>query len=136
MPGADNSNTYKNYAETDYQPYNGTSYYRLKQTDYSNNSKYFNIVPVNFDAQQNIIICPNPLVLSTSLNVKVSGYQNQQIVVVLTDMQGRQYLTKALLSTDTNQIFILDETQSLPFGIYIVTATSNNQIYNYKLIVR
>ncbi|MHB8401938.1 MAG: hypothetical protein ACYDCN_07975, partial [Bacteroidia bacterium] len=69
VPGAGNSTTYRNYAETDYQPYSGTSYYRLKQTDYNNNYKYFNIVSVNFTVQQNIVVGPNPLSKNSALNV-------------------------------------------------------------------
>ena len=135
VPGADNSTAYKNYAETDYQPYSGTSYYRLKQTDYNNNYKYFTIVQINFDAQQSVVFYPNPLANSTSLNVNVNGYQNQEVIVILRGMQGREFLTKMLLSADNSHEFMVDETQSLPPGTYIVTASSNNKIYNYKLIV-
>ena len=137
VSGAGNSTTIRDYAETDYQPYSGTSYYRLKQTDYNNNSKYFNIVPVNFDAQQNIIICPNPIIANTTgVSVKVTGYPNQEVVVVLVDMQGRQFLTTVLLSVDNNNTIKIDGTESLPPGAYVVTATSNDKIYNYKLFVR
>jgi len=38
-------------------------------------------------------------------------------------------------SADANQVFILDGTQSLPEGTYIVIASSNDKIYNYKLIL-
>jgi len=135
VPGADNSTAYKNYSETDYQPYSGTSYYRLKQTDYNNNYKYFTVVPVSFNAQQSVVVYPNPLVNSSSLNVNVNGYQNQEVVVVLRDMQGREFITKVLVSADNSHVFMINETQTLPPGTYIVTASSNNKIYNYKLIV-
>ncbi len=35
IPGAGNSKSFKEYAETDYQPYEGTSYYHIRQTDYT-----------------------------------------------------------------------------------------------------
>lgn len=136
VPGAGNSHTVLNYFETDYQPYKGTSYYRLKQTDKNGNYKYFNVVSVNFDGQQNIIICPNPIISGNNTSVKVTGYQNEEVLMILTDMQGREFLTKVLLSGDYEHPFIIDETGTLPPGTYIVTATSNNKIYNYKLIVR
>ncbi len=138
VPGAGNSTTYKNYAETDYQPYTGTSYYRLKQTDYNNNYKYFNIVPVNFNGvQQSIIVCPNPIIANTTgTSIKLVGYQNQEVIVVLRDIQGREFLTTVLLTVDTDKAFKVDGTESLPAGTYIVTASSNDKIYNYKLLVR
>ena len=136
VPGADNSTNYKEYAETDYQPYSGTSYYRLKQTDYNGNFKYFNIVPVNFENQKNITVYPNPIINTSHFTVEVNGYKNQEVVVVLRDAQGREFLSKVLLSEENNQFFIFDEAKSLPPGTYIVTASSNDKIYNYKLIVK
>ena len=136
MPGADNSTSNKYYAETDYQPYSGTSYYRLKQTDNNGNFKYFSMVPVNFDNLKKITVYPNPIDNSSSLTVKVSGYKSQEIVVVLRDIQGKEFLSKVLLSTDNDQVFMVDETQMLAPGTYIITASSNDKIYNYKLIVK
>jgi hypothetical protein len=139
VPGAGNSTSYREYAEVDYQPYLGTSYYRLKQTDKNGKFTYFNMVPVNFNSKNNIIVFPNPLYNTASglpLNVKVTGYQNQEVVVVLRDIEGREFLSKVLMTEDNNQLFVVDETKSLMPGAYIITATSNDKIYNYKLIVR
>ncbi|MFI5140853.1 MAG: T9SS type A sorting domain-containing protein [Bacteroidia bacterium] len=139
IPGAGNSTSYKNYAETDYQPYEGTSYYRLKQTDNNGKFKYFNMVPVTFvkDGQQSIVVFPNPMKENTSnLNVKVNGYQSQEVVVVLRNAEGKEFLSKILLSEDDNHVFIIDDAKSLPAGSYIITASSNNKIYNYKLIIK
>ena len=136
VPGAGNSTSYKDYAETDYQPYSGTSYYRLKQTDNNGNTTYFNIVPVTFNPSQSIVVYPNPLTASEKLNISLSGFQNQEVVVVLQDMQGREFLSTVLLSEANDKIFVIDDTQSLTAGTYIVTATSNDKIYNYKLIVK
>ena len=136
IPGAGNSISLKEYVETDYQPYSGTSYYRLKQTDYNGNFKYFNTVSVNFDSQKNIFVYPNPIDNTSNFTIELNGYKNQEVVVVLRDIQGREFLSKVLLSSDDNQIFILDKTNSLAAGTYIVTASSNDKIYNYKLIVK
>ena len=136
VPGAGNSTKYLDYAETDYQPYAGTSYYRLKQTDENGNFKHFPIVPVNFASQKNIVMYPNPIDNTNNLTIGVNGYKNQEVVVVLRDIQGREFLSKVLLSEENNQLFVVDETRSLPVGTYIVTAASNDKIYNYKLIVR
>ena len=136
MPAAGNSIHTTYYAETDYQPYTGTSYYRLKQTDNNGNYKYYPMVSVNFSTLQSIYIYPNPIGNASNITVEVTGYQNQEVVVVLRDMQGREFLSKVLLSADNYQAFIVDETKSLTPGTYIVTAASNDKIYNYKLIVK
>ena len=136
VTGAGTSTSIKEYFEADYQPYAGTSYYRLKQTDKNGDFKYFNMVSVNFNAQKNIVLFPNPIDNASNLNIKVSGYQNEEVVVVLRDMQGKEFLSRVLLSEGDNQLFIVDETKSLTPGAYIVTASSNDKIYNYKLIVK
>jgi hypothetical protein len=136
IPGADNSTSYKEYVETDYQPYTGTSYYRLKQTDNNGVYKYFPMVAVNFDNQRSIRLYPNPIDNTSNLSVEVNGYQNQEVIVVLRDIQGREFLSKVLLSSDNSQVFLVDETRTLFSGTYIVTASSNDKIYNYKLIVK
>ena len=135
-PGAGNSTSYRNYAETDYQPYSGISYYRLKQTDFNGNFNYFNMVPVNFEKQTSLTLYPNPISTTQPLNISTQGYQNDQVLVVLSDMQGNEFFSKVLVSTENNQIFALNETSTLAPGCYIVTASSNNKIYNYKLIVK
>jgi len=136
VPGAGTSTSYREYAETDYQPYGGTSYYRLKQTDFNGDYKYFTIVPVNFENQKSIMVYPNPIDNKTNFTVEVSGYKNEEILVVLRDVQGREFFSKVLLSQDNNETFIVDETHNLAPGTYIVTASSNDKIYNYKVIVK
>jgi hypothetical protein len=53
VPCAATAVCYKDYAEVDYKPYNGKSYYRLKQTDVNGVCKYSNIIAVNFTPQKN-----------------------------------------------------------------------------------
>ncbi|HXP51694.1 MAG TPA: T9SS type A sorting domain-containing protein, partial [Bacteroidia bacterium] len=139
VPGAGNSNVARDYAEVDYQPYSGVSYYRLKQTDKNGNYTYSNIVPVNFDVNQNMVICPNPVTANTTgVGLKVTGYSGgQQVIVVLRDVQGREFLTTVLVTVDNNNIPIkIEGTETLLPGTYIVTASSNNKIYNSKLVVK
>jgi len=136
MPGAGNSTGYRNYAEVDYQPYEGLSYYRLKQTDFNGQFKYFNMVPVNFKARKNILVYPNPIGNTSNLKVKLSGFANEEVTVVLRDVQGREFMSKVFLTMEGDEIFVMEETKTLQPGTYIVTASSNDKIYNYKLIVK
>src|SRR6185312_12193895 len=136
VQGAGNSTSYKNYAETDYEPYSGLSYYRLKQTDFNGQFKYFNMVPVNFAVRKNITVYPNPISNTANLNVKLSGFKDQEVVVVLRDVQGREFMSKVFLTMEGDEIFVMEETKTLQPGTYIVTASSNDKIYNYKLIVK
>ena len=60
--GAGNSSTILNYNTIDNNPFDGVSYYRLKQTDYDGASSYSKIVPVNLDKFKDFEVYPNPAV--------------------------------------------------------------------------
>ncbi len=136
MPGAGNSTSQIDYYESDYQPYDGTSYYRIKQTDFNGAYKYYPMRSVNFSVGKNIFLYPNPINKNDNISVKINGYKNQAVTVVLRDVQGREFFTKVLLSEENSQLFIIDEFHTIPEGTYLVTASSNDKIYNYKFIVK
>ena len=46
VDGSGNSSVEKSYSYVDKNPYAGTTYYRLKQTDYNGNFEYFNIIAI------------------------------------------------------------------------------------------
>ncbi|MEW6470506.1 MAG: T9SS type A sorting domain-containing protein [Bacteroidota bacterium] len=61
VTGAGNSTTVKNYELIDEQPIVGTSYYRLKQTDYDGKISYSHIVSANIQLPVfSVSIHPNP----------------------------------------------------------------------------
>jgi hypothetical protein len=138
VPGAGNSTSQKDYYESDYQPYTGTSYYRLKQTDENGNYKYYPMQSVSFsmNLKQNISFGPNPLIeANQGLNAQVDGYQNQEVLVVLRDINGREMFSKVLITVEDSKLVAIDETSNIPTGEYIIVATSNGSIYNQKIIV-
>ncbi len=75
---------------TDNQPAKGINYYRLKMTDADGKVTYSTVVPlINADKGIDVMnIAPNPVV-NSSFNLKVSAAAKTQMVIVITDMQGR-----------------------------------------------
>ena len=135
VPGAGNSTSLKEYYESDYQPYTGTSYYRLKQTDRNGNYTYFPLSIVKYNANMDMEFYPNPISAKEDLNIKVSGYQNKEVLVVLRDISGREYFSKVLVIQEETGLFAIDATQQIPPGTYIIVASSNGDIYSRKIIV-
>jgi len=129
---------YRDYAEVDFKPYKGTSYYRLKQTDKSGACKYSVavIVTVSFAAQKNIKTYSNLVSDDTNLCVNTKGHDSQEVVIVLRDLQGAEFVSKVLLMMEKNVVFIVDEEKSVPPGNYIITSSSEDKIANYRLTVR
>jgi hypothetical protein len=136
VKGAGNSTSLKEYFDIDPEPYIGTSYYRLKQTDKNGAFKYFNMIPVTFNGSKNVTLFPNPIRKGEPLNIKVTGYPSQEVLVVLRDMSGREFSSKVLLTEENNHIFSVSTLTEIPAGIYLVVASSNNKIYSYKLVVQ
>jgi hypothetical protein len=130
--------SYRDYAEADYKPYKGTSYYRLKQIDKKGNYKYSTavIVTVSFATRKNIKTYSGLLNGDSSLSININKRDSQGIVVVLRDLRGEEFVSKVLLMIEKNVIFLVDEQKTVPPGNYIITSSSDDKIANYRLTVR
>lgn len=134
--GAGTSNYILNYSETDFSPYDGISYYRLKQTDFNGNSSYSQIVSVNYIfTDDNLSVYPNPSD-GTNINVALKNVENKEILLVLRDVIGKEYYSKVVISSTENEIIGIDLEHKLASGAYIITASSNNKLYSKKLIIK
>ena len=60
LPGAGNSQLYQRYELKDDSPLSGTSYYRLKQTDFNGEFTYSDWVVVHLNETYTLNIYPNP----------------------------------------------------------------------------
>ncbi|HEY6902177.1 MAG TPA: T9SS type A sorting domain-containing protein, partial [Puia sp.] len=69
-----NSDKQLDYQTYDANPYNGLSYYRLKQTDLDGHDKYSSVETVSFDKGNTLSVYPNP----TRGQIFVSGIRSSQ----------------------------------------------------------
>jgi hypothetical protein len=136
--GAGNSNNVLEYFETDYKPLRGISYYRLKQTDFNGEFSYSNIVPVKYIKKNNgkINLFPSPLTAGTDLHIEFKDIIASELLVVLRDIKGREYYSKIVVNIEGGKLIGIPVDSSVPNGIYIVTASSENQLYSQKLIIK
>ncbi len=132
---AGNTNSIAYYAEADQNPYNGLSYYRLKQTEKTGTYTYSNPVAVNYTYDdEGITIFPNPSEGDITLNI--NGLVNKEIAIVIRDVLGRDCFSKVMMISDTKQFVTLDPETKLSAGVYIVIASTHNKLYSQKLIVK
>ncbi len=88
IPSAGNSNTRKDYTTIDDHPYEGSSYYRLKQTDKDDKSTLSKIERVYFgDTQFFATVAPNPA--RDEVQLRIDGTINNKWSYRLTDMSGK-----------------------------------------------
>lgn len=138
--GAGNSTSRKMYKLIDYKTpiklTNGIIYYRLKQTDYNNVSKYSNIISVNFESKNlisNVIIFPVPI--SSAMNISFYSKMATNLSFVLIDTFGQVvYKINQPVVEGINKVQL-----DLPYlknGIYFLKGTdANNSSVLNKLVI-
>lgn len=52
------------------------------------------------------------------------------------DMLGKELYSKVIITSDSHEdVYAIEPSQKLKPGVYLVTATSNNETYKKRLIV-
>jgi len=135
VDAAGNSQSIINYKDIDPKPYQGISYYRLKQTDFNGTYTYSKIVAVNYSlSDDGMSVFPNPT--EGELNINIKDIEGKEVLVVIRDMMGKECFTKVILSQENQQLIAVDSEHKLAAGVYIVTASSSNKLYSKKIIVK
>ena len=81
--GAGNSGQDLSYEAYDQSPVAGTSYYRLKQTDFDGQSSYSNIQTIRYEAGlQQVQIYPVPNTGNTVHFAGLSNYKNHELTLI------------------------------------------------------
>lgn len=122
ISGAGNSNTFLHYSEVDYEPQIGTSYYRLKQTDFNGDFAYSGIVVFERKKSIDFTIYPDPF--SAFITIKLNDemeINNSEFKIY--NVSGTEVLSTILM----NQITIV-ETSNLKSGIYFFKVVESGKI--------
>ena len=138
LKGAGNSNSLLNYSTVDENPIYGTSYYRLKQTDYNGSSVIYSNIVVNYSGSPSICnVFPNPNA-GNEINFSfIATNTGDNFHVYISDITGRIVFEKVLIadSKDINT-YTINLESNLSKGIYFLSGTINNNQFTKKLIVK
>lgn len=122
-----NSATALNYAYTDSKPFEGVSYYRLKQIDFNGKTDYSNIVKLTATKAGAFTMYPNPAKSVVNISVgKLTGNGKLSIADYLGKLVKEQVLVKG-----TNTIDIANFAK----GMYFVTVLTGEEKTTMKLVV-
>lgn len=118
VDGAGNSSTLLNYQFIDHQPLTGTSFYRIKQTDFDGHYSYSETRQIQDAAAPGTIsIAPVP---NSGRNISIAGISNYQgYELTLFNTAGAQLFNKTL----SNSSITLP---SLAKGVYMVRISNSN----------
>jgi hypothetical protein len=132
VEGAGTSATNRKYVFTDSNPFSGLSYYRLRQTDVSGNSKTFTAVTSMCKESQNNICAYNNQ--QGSVTLSISAENNASYTATIFDAIGNKLSSKRLDAQPGLNSFSLD-ISSLPAGIYFVAVENGTSLIAKKIVV-
>lgn len=135
IEAANNTNNVLNYIETDYTPLLGTSYYRLKLTTINKKNNFSSMVKIN-QCRNKIKKSMDSNPVDNNLMIDIGKLNNCEALVVLRAIDGKEYFSKVLIQYKNLEITGIDLENKLNPGTYIITAVSNNFLYNQNLIIK
>jgi hypothetical protein len=133
VKGAGNSSTDRSYEATDPDPLSGTSYYRLRQTDYDGKSTVSNIEAVKFtETISGLNIFPNPFENQFQVDFNSSNDMNGEIN--LTDIGGKLIRHESISISKGTVQYSFQFDNDLPAGIYYLTLIQGEQKISKKIV--
>jgi len=131
--GAGNSNEMRNYSTVDNSPLTGTSFYRLKQTDYNGSFTISPVIVSDCGASGfNIIsVIPDPNSKITRLFFNTTQQTNYNIAVY--DLLGNKLIsTNNHADSGNNEVEI--NCYGLGQSVYLIVLSNNSQVITRKII--
>lgn len=123
------------YKSTDPEPFPGTSYYRLKQTDYDGKETYSDIIAVTTNGgKKDLVIFPNPN--SGSFKIKFPDAETTEIELKILDNGGKEIISALHLVKQSDGLFLFDQNSLLSPGTYLLNVSSFGKKYSTVLLVK
>ncbi len=126
----DNFSSNHEFSSVDYNPINGTSYYRLKQYYTDNNFEYSKIISVNYKSEKEKI---KSYTYNNIMYVEFEELENNsEINIKLFNTNSDLVYENTILELKNNKLSF--PINNLPKGIYFLQIKESGYIYNSKVI--
>lgn len=127
--GAGTSAQLNSYAFLDTDVWNGKTYYRLKQVDFSGKFEFSDVISIDYSKADEfrLYLYPNPS-NGNSITLELNGVKDlSQVPILVTDQLGRQVLTGKLDVNNGSAAATLS-VENLANGVYFLKIGNSNQL--------
>jgi hypothetical protein len=136
VPGKQNSEVTQTYHLIDTNPFAGTSYYRLSQTDIDGTTEHFPIVSIAMkESGSEIEIHPNPTDGEFYINL-MQVTERETVDVIIYNQQGTEVFSKSFDTQHKIKIPISIPRDKIPAGIYHLRIRSGDQVDVKSLLIK
>ncbi len=124
--GSGNSTTRHDYNFIDAHPVEGMNYYRLKQTDFNGDVKYYpELVAINYTKTTDYGLYPNPA--NNEIMIYTSNSKDETVNIHITDVTGRVMLQESTLTLKEKGLNGSKiDISAYPNGIYFIMINDLN----------
>ncbi|PCJ26536.1 MAG: hypothetical protein COA97_05515 [Flavobacteriales bacterium] len=137
--GASHNARTTEFLHLDFQPTENISYYRLKSKNDENKESFSNIVPVNYlnkeGATAGMNLHPNFSEDYKIVNIAFEEIFEKEILIVIRDKKGNEFYSKVIINIENESLIAVPIEKEIPSGDYLITATSENQIYSQNITI-
>lgn len=136
LVAAGNSNSHLSYSTTDKKPYQGVSYYRLRQVDFDGKEKIYGPISVSCtDNGNSINVYPNPN--NGNFTVEINSPSDiEEASLQLLDVTGKLIASREFQIVDGVTQIMIEETQSLKPGTYVLKVIADVYFEPVKIVVK
>lgn len=134
VSGVGNSSVLQNYFFTDTDPLSGTSYYRLKQTDFDGTTVTFPAAAVpSCGGSEGVSVVIGNSLSQGNVWVSVNHAAGQDVLIGITDVLGRRVYSRMIRSVPDS--YHLNADIQLAPGVYVVNARTGAESFSKKILV-
>lgn len=136
--GAGYSQSVRYYSITDRFPFDGISYYRLKQVDFDGKTTYFDIKMVDnndgYINEHGLSVFPNPIMEHSTFNIGLEGFSGNTVQVKIQNMSGYLIYSDEVSISQERELIELDTNILNNSGMYVVSIFNNGRWFQHKFM--
>ncbi len=137
--GASHKSQTTEFFHVDYKPSTNMSYYRLTSKSKDNKEVTSNVVPVNYlkkeGATAGMNLHPNFSEDYKIINIAFEEVFEKEILIVVRDKKGNEFFSKVIINVEDDSLVAVPIEKEIPKGDYLITATSENQLYSQNITI-